>query len=284
MCEDFDRFMHDYRTDPDREFAASLHARLAHMDTQAEQSRQRGLLGRLLRRTGYETYGSDQKGPLMKPRSPWKIRLVVTMLAIAFFVAIPPLRALATDILQQLGVLTITNAPTVVEQELATRPEDREKNLPSVGLDGFSSVGAAQVSAAAGFPVYEPQYLPEGGRLFDWESIRIEDPTPRAAIISMYQISTKPTYLTLTQQPQSSLTSDEIQVGSATTQKVMVGSNEAIWIERIALAKTGPNNEELAYVNGLMWQADGYHFWLSGDTDTSLETLKSFAESLAPGQ
>jgi hypothetical protein len=275
MSDDFDRFMDAYHAEPDQEFAKNLHARLTRLDAQAAQSAYQRLWARFTPGAGSLEYPPNQKGQPMKPRSPWKVRLAATLMIIGFLVAMPPFRALASDILQQLGVLTITNAPTYPEQELAN-PNSVDRSV-SLLLDGIGPIpSAADVSAEVGFPVYVPQQLPSGMSLLDRGVGRSETNSP--AIITLYTSNAQTDILMLAQQP---LATAELRVGSAPTQKVMVGANEGVWVEHTA---QGINLQELMYNNVLFWNADGYAFSLSGQTDMTLETMKSIAESLAPGQ
>lgn len=274
MSDNFDRFLHEYRHEPDAQFAANLHRRLQALDTAPAQPR-RWFWSRWARRDAQES----------RRHLAWKPRLAVAFMLLALLVGaatISPLRALATDILQQLGILSITNDPTMTERDLAQPYDPNAPQSEGIWLSGIGPFpSAAELSDQVGFAVYAPEWLPDGTSIIDRDALPLNGPPGRFSSVTLIGASAQAAPISLSQQPLETVVATEIPVGSAATSRVSVGDNEGVWIERTAWASRG---SDVVYLDVLIWNADGFTFTLTSEPGIGLATLTAIAESLAPAR
>lgn len=219
--------------------------------------------------------------PAARPRAVrrWSMGLAVAV-ALAALLLVPPIRTFATNILGQLGLVTYTNEPSVLEKVAAGTPVPESKAIAEI-LDPAArqnQLTPAQLSAEIGAPVYAPPALPAGWSL----GYRVAAAMPngdKGALASF----TLPdaTSLILIQHPTLTVPMTA-GVGAATVQQVTVGGNEGVWVEGFAFSQATPD-AALKRGNSLSWEADGFTFSLLHES-WGLAELKAFAEALTPQQ
>ncbi len=245
--------------------------------------------------------------------APWTPRAVArrrflnattaTLLILILLVTTTPQgRALAQAIIYRIGNFVITNESSEAEKYVATLQSD----IPTPTVDPnrvctdcsepvvAGRLTIAQASVKAGFPVYEPKYIPVGYQLSARDvlmtgssitadaSYRIEldpplhDGLQMAGIIALGQ-----TLVSRDAQPW------EKGVGNVPIVDVNVRGQPGVWLEQIPVIPFQNQQGEWNYErwNQLVWAEGGYTFMLQTNMPSdmlSLNELLKVAESLAP--
>lgn len=263
MNEPNDTFLHTYREEPDAGFAARLQTQLTELGPPAADS----ALHRLLPgRRGTQRPGA------------WKMRLAAMAAVLALLFTVTPLRALATDILYEWGVITFTNDPTWPELMAAgvtPTPLPESGVGVTIELDGQQVYNIPKINQIVGYPVYVPQSTPAGATLYDRTAAEI-GPGEHMAVAGYLMADGD--LLTIFQHR---LNKRERQqpVGQAIVLPETIGANSGVWIEGLSTQNQGA---KLLRSNMLIWDADGYTFTLMGSLDRA--EMKAIAESMAPGE
>ncbi|HEY1012850.1 MAG TPA: hypothetical protein VGE07_09125, partial [Herpetosiphonaceae bacterium] len=193
----------------------------------------------------------------------WRLRAVAGAAVLLAVVTLPPLRALATDLLYQLGVIQITNAPTHAELIAAGQtPTPLAPDVPvvSFSFDGEQIPELTAMQAQVGYPVYQAAVLPEGARLFDRDSQHVMHDDYATA--TAYMLRDQRTLLTLFQAREGKLRT-QVNVGTATTEAVTINGHAGVWIEGVGTGVTGTTVQRS---NQLVWNAHGFTFELWSGT------------------
>jgi hypothetical protein len=271
MNEQHDDFLHAYREEPAADFAASLRAQLGEAGQPAPRSLASWVRDRLI----------PGRGGAAPRQGAWKLRLAATAAILALLFTVTPLRALATDILYQLGVITYTNDPTMAEiLTSGVTPTPPPTDIPGkvIELDGVRVYQIPVISRLVGYPVYAPQHVPIGAELYDRETSKVA--AGEYLAISAYRL-VGGDFLYIEQTHVGfNIRGERIGVGSASVQPETVGANPAVWVEGIATNNAGAT---LQRSNMLMWDADGYTFTLQSASLDRAE-MKAIAASMAPGE
>lgn len=181
---------------------------------------------------------------------------------------IPPLRALAQDILGQIGIFQFTNEQTFAQQ-IVGQTITPAPTTPMTVSNRVTRWNVEQASELAGFPVYEPSYLPPD---YNFSTRRVDSNERGIFVNSEF---TKRTYdgninnadaLTLIQiLPTTTQDIREWAVGDAQLVDVVVDGNVGLWIEDTPNGWTTDENgnRQTFGVNMLVWEKDGYTFWMT---------------------
>lgn len=268
MNEQHDDFLHAYREEPAADFAARLRAQLG---DPAPRSSARRVFDRLI----------PGRGGAAPRQGAWKLRLATMAAILVLLFTVTPLRALATDILYQWGLITFTNDPTVPDLRaagLTPTPQSDDGIDAVIELDGEGVEEAAVLSQQVGYPMYVPHYVPTNAKLFDRDTAEID--TGGYAVGTGYMMSDN-NLLVISQTP-SKPKERQFAVGEAGVESETVGANPAVWVEGIATSSQG---SKVFRSNMLLWDADGYSFMLMSESSTlDRATMKAIAESMAPGE
>jgi hypothetical protein len=271
MNEQHDDFLHAYREDPAADFAARLRSQLDDMGQPAPQSFARRTLDRLM----------PGRGGAAPRQGAWKLRLAALAAILALLFTVTPLRALATDILYQWGLITFTNNPTVPDllaAGLTPTPQPGGGADGVIELDGVHVDDAAVLSQQVGYPMYIPQYLPADATLFDRDTA--EGAPGEYAAATGYMMGDDSMLYIL--QRRSTPAEGEYAVGDAGVSAETVGANTAVWIEGISTSHEG---NKVSRGNMLIWDADGFQFTLMSQShNLDRAKMKAIAESMVPGE
>lgn len=266
MNNETDEFLHAYREAPEPGFAVRLQGQLAELGPPAAASP----LQRLLPRQG----GAQRPGA-------WKLRLAALAAVLALLFTVTPLRALATDILYEWGLITFTNDPTVPDLMAAgvtPTPKADAGHDAVLSLDGEDVEEAAALSQQVGYPMYVPQYVPAKAKLFDRATSEIT--TGGYAVATGYMMGNDDLLWIL--QTRSNSTEREFAVGDAGVEAETVNANPAVWVEGISTFHKGTT---VFRSNMLLWEADGYSFTImSSSKSLDRATIKAIAESMVPSE
>lgn len=189
---------------------------------------------------------------------------IVVLMAVVF--TVPPLRALAQEVIKRLQTLALTNAPSYVESFLMATPTIDPANPPVYQMD----LPLQDAIAKAGFTPLLPTYMPEG---YSLEGYRSNDgqftasfqPTNETyeqccAVLSLMQIANPPT------------DSAPFPMGDVLIEDVTVRGVPGLWVEDSHTGMTPDENGNLQIMptSILTWEADGYLFWMSSyDSQTN---------------
>lgn len=199
------------------------------------------------------------------------LAVAILLILIVTVLAVPPLRAVAQDVLARIGLLTITNEPT-----------DAELFLQGEAPRDYTTPGTPSPSATpdAAIPLYVPSYVPEGYEYDEANSLPndrefskiVPLPNDPQGNIANYQLN-------IQQFPKSqAVAAGTLAVGEAAqVSEVTVSGNKAVWIEHSLMGmQAGRNGEPIPlYVNYLMWETDGTFFMMRN-------LVMSPAEAIAP--
>jgi hypothetical protein len=271
MNEQHDDFLHAYREEPAAGFSSRLRAQLGELDHPAPRSFASRALDRLIP-------GRGGPAPL---QGAWKLRLAAMAAILALLFTMTPLRALATDILYQWGLITFTNDPTVPDlmaAGLTPTPRPGGGADAVIELDGIHIDDAALLSQQVGYPMYIPQYLPADATLFDRDTA--ESASGEYAAATGYMMGDDSLLYIL--QRRSTPAEGEYAVGDAGVAAETVGANTAVWVEGISTFNEG---NKVSRGNMLIWHADGFQFTLMSQShNLDRAKMKAIAESMVPGQ
>jgi hypothetical protein len=270
--------------------------------SQVERSLRQTLLKHVSEREELFTVKGSKHGKTFSPRPLYRaLSVVLALIAILIVVTltVSPIRALAQEVIRQIGNFVITNEPTDAEQYVATLESgtptltpNPEREIPEEMIVGRLTV--AQASDKAGFAVYAPAYLPEGYQL----STRDVLTTGQSTTISAdYQIELDPPLhngqqmrgiIAITQNDVYSGTQAWNQgVGDTPIVDVTVRGLPGVWVEQVPIYPFQDDQGKWDYArwNQLIWAEAGYTFMIQANIPADLlplaELLK-IAESLVP--
>jgi len=212
---------------------------------------------------------------------------------------IPPVRALAQDIIHQIGSFMISNAPSDAEQYVATLESgtptptpDPNGGIPEDVIAGLLTSG--QASAKAGFPVYAAAYLPSGYQLYIRD---VQTASQSTTIHTAYRIELDPPLHNGAQMAgiisfeQSLVASGaptwEKGIGDTPVVDVTVRGQPGVWLEQVPVYPFQNDQGEWDYArwNQLIWAEAGYTFMIQTNMPSDLlplaELLK-IAQVLTP--
>lgn len=215
--------------------------------------------------------------------------LIVTMLAV------PPLRAVAQDILARIGLLTITDDPTDAELFMQGEPP-RDYTTPGTP--------APSATPDASIPVYLPAYVPAGYTFDEVNSVKDDREYTKIVPLPNDDLGNIVNYqLNIQQFPKTqAVGAGTFAVGDAAeVTDVTVGGNKGVWIEHSLMGmQAGRDGQPIPlYVNYLIWETDTVFFMIRNlvmspaepialenqpEPLLSLEEMLRVAGSLQPAQ
>ncbi len=224
--------------------------------------------------------------------------LALITILVLVTLTVPPVRALAQEIIHRIGNFVITNEPSDAEQYVATLESgtptptpNPNREIPEEMIVGRLTV--AQASSKAGFAVYEPAYIPEG-YLFSTRDVLN---TGQSTTISAdYQVELDPPLhdglqmsgiIAITQSyVYSGAQSWKMGVGDTPIVDVIVRGLQGIWLEQVPIYPFQDDQGEWDYArwNQLIWAEAGYTFMIQTNMPADLlplDELVKIAESLS---
>lgn len=221
----------------------------------------------------------------VKPRQPARIirlgRIVAASAAVfvlmtLLILTIPPLRALAQDILRQIGVITISNAPTAYDV-YSTQPTIPPDSTPIPGVTpqiyDMQTLSLEAAAAQTGFAVLVPHSLPARYRLTArdvWHQNGVN------SVTTIYHRPQPDDSLSISQtiyDPNEPDQSRQFDVGDAAVTDVTVRGLPGLFAEHVTTWPPG------AMINMLFWQEGEFTFMMQSSLLT-LDEILSIADSL----
>lgn len=219
------------------------------------------------------------KGLIMSPRYRY-VRWFVTSAAlftliVAIILTVPPLRAIAQDILRQIGIYNVTDAPT--DAEIAMQP------VPSIDLAIADedtvliplTTGQldAEIATNSSFWRAKLPIIPAGYEVVDYHFV-IYEPSSFGYSQTRYTRKDNPdswfSFQQMAKAPE--LYPIEYDSGGAQIEEIVVGDSPAVFISGYA---EYPEHD----IRMLIWEQDYRRMWLIA-TDLDKERLISMAESV----
>ncbi len=203
------------------------------------------------------------------------LALVLTAALLVIALSTPAIRALAQQIVHQVGNLLLTTGPSWGERAL---------EMEKAGLAGgtpmpLPNLDPETASAQAGFPILMPSYLPEGYTLAKIIVMKSETGTFVGVTYTSYEV------LTLLQwkftDPHDLV---EFPIGQADVEEVEVRGHRGVWLEGChgSILVGGAGRMWLGKENVLIWEENGIIYQLQSGPEKplSLEEMMRIADGL----
>jgi hypothetical protein len=208
--------------------------------------------------------------------------IIGLVLALAIFIS-PPVRALADQILRQIGAFTFVDRSSQVGvAEPADEPPAPTAEPLAPGQMRAAS-DAAQASSLAGFTVLAPTYLPSG---YSQEGSWSVAPQGNGVIVVSSYRSQAGHFLLLNQfQYGAGDSYEQSYYANEEVQDVTVRGHAGVWLVGRSMtdpwSTPQPGQPELVATSWLLWEENGVNYSLFGDALDQDEAQK-IAESLTP--
>ncbi|MFD3166789.1 hypothetical protein [Herpetosiphon sp. NSE202] len=263
MKNNHDDFLYQYQETPDLEFTTRLRDNLMAVDRALPSA----------------ASVMAQSTPRMRDRR-WSGRLRMLMGGVALLCALTltPLRALATNILHELGLVQITNAPTYADMIAAGQtPTPQPPSVPQVSFTFDTQLTElAPIQAQAGYSVYQVDSLPAGVELQDRDIQHVVDND--YAIATAYKQSGESRMIILIQVREGKMLTN-VPVGAAQTESVTINGAPGVWVDGVTFYD---QEDGVMPSNKLIWNADGFSFQLVGVPSKALALQLAASVTPAP--
>jgi hypothetical protein len=268
-----DNFLSNFREPPRPEFAEALYQRL-------NAPSQRLTLHKRIKQ-----FMESQTMLRKRLASGFSLALLILLAVLVFS---PPARAYAQEIISRIGNLFISDAPTYAEQfenklqdgllptsDPNAEPEVIEWQPPTL-------LTVAEASSQAGFEVYELVDIPAEYELISRGIMPPNEDERVIRVSATWQSPQGPLVFSQTTWAEDA-GPHTLPVGEAPAEKVSVQGVEGIWIEGLRLSTYVENNAVAPkYANLLIWQKDGFEFWLQSSAGLSQAEMLTIANSATP--
>lgn len=214
-------------------------------------------------------------------------RLALTFAAVLLVLTValaasPGARAMAANLLRQIGVMTLSERPAG-EPVLIAPPSPEQLALAEATATPIApaSLSGAPLEVAiaqAGFQPYLPGYLPAGFTQVELVAAEYVDDYGLGHGMGIFVTYLSPTdgYLAVQTTDFDERTQD-VPMGGRTMTDVVVKGQPGVWIEALPFASSLVSSQA---VNMLLWSANGYVLAVQADQLPLAEVLK-IAESLS---
>jgi hypothetical protein len=211
---------------------------------------------------------------------------LAALFLVLLFVFSPTARAFAQQGIIQLGRLLISHDPTYAEQfetriNSGTPTATREPDPAPVEWQAPPLLTVDEASTQAGFPSRQIGSLPEN------LSIVARFITQPDSVNRFTQVTTtchsQEFILVFNQRLYEPDSAQQVMpVGDATVTEITVQGVKGNWIEELRLSTYVDDQNKVApkFANVLVWEKDGFEFWLQSTPGLSLEDMLKIAESI----
>lgn len=269
-----DKFLSNFREPPRSEFTKTLYQRL-NAPSQ--------------RLTHYQRFKQ-----FMESHSIFQRRLatgfsLALLVLLAVLVFSPPARAYAQEILFRIGNLLISDAPTYAEQFenklqaglLSTSDANAGREIIEWQPPALLTV--AEAASQSGFEVYDLVDTPSEYELIARQVMQPNEEEGAMRVSTIWQSPQGSLVFSQTKALAAGTDPHTLPVGEAPVKKVSVQGVEGVWIEGLRLSTYVENNAVAPkYANLLIWERDGFEFWLQSSAGLSQAEMLSIANSAVP--
>ena len=212
---------------------------------------------------------------------------VALLILLAVLVFSPLGRAYAQEIFARIGNLFISDAPTYAErfenklQEGLLPTSDPNSEPETIEWQPPALLTVAEASSQAGFEVYDLVDIPPKYKLTSREVMPSNKDERATRVSATWQSPGGP--LVFSQTRVTGADPHTLPVGEAPAEKVSVQGVEGIWIESLRLSTYVENNQVAPeYANLLIWEKDGFEFWLQSSAGLPQAEMLTIANSATP--
>ncbi len=226
----------------------------------------------------------------MKTSSPLRrfvpgIALLALILTLVFSASV---RAYAQEIFTQIGQWLISDEPTYAEQfetQINLETPTVHSTADPIPLEWQAPplLTLAEATAEAGFPVFEMTALPENLQLVARFVTLPDEENPFTRVTTTYHSSTANLVLSQTSYlPDAS--PQTLPIGESPTQPITVQEVSGLWIEALRLSTYVDDNNQVApqFANLLIWEKDGFEFWLQSTPGLPQADMLAIANAIEP--
>jgi len=270
-----DSFLSNFRESPRPEFARALYVRI---DTPLKTTYAPGHRLALL-------MGWSSPAPRRQLALGIGLSALVLLLALAL---LPPARAYAAELVLRIGRLFITREPTYAEQfeakinragptgEPAASPSPLEWQAPPL-------LSLADASAQAAFPAAEISFQPSSLPMVARYVTLPGDEGLFTRVTTVYSDDQNNLVFSQTAYPPEAPT-QTLPVGESPAAEVALQGGEGVWIENLRLSTYVDENNRVAprFASLLVWEKDGFEYWLQATPGRPLPEMLAIAESIQP--
>ena len=254
-----DEFLKNYQESPSHEFSERLYQRIM-MKEEIRLNRKR----------------------LLQPV--FALLVIFLVLGVAFT---PAGRVYARQLFEQIGRLFITHEPTYAEQmesALQSGEMDLELSADSIPVEWqeVSLLSLEEAADQAGFDVYEIGDVPEGFEIIARYVFLPEEESLFTKVSTNYKQGG--TILVFNQTLYGEgISESKLPVGDALVSEVEVQGTKGLWIENLRLSTWIEEDQVVPqYASLLVWEKDGFEFWLQSTPGLELEEMLNMANSVEP--
>jgi hypothetical protein len=256
----------------DDESLLTLARTLAQVDFSAESRIRESLRDQLLSRANRNS-SRDRGKRSPNPRRTLAAIVAALLLITAAILAFPPLRALAQEVLRQIGLIQLTNAPSSAQLWLTHTP------IPAL-ITPLPNLELEEARATFGRAIYTPTYVPAGYVLTRLSA-------SHGSVSSLYNLVVDGECcrtLWITQLRNGGSTSP-FGVGDAPIVDVTVGDLPGEWVENAPIGADPSSESGILPANLLTWRDSDNVFWIQSfstidDQRLPLDEMLRIAESL----
>ncbi len=281
------------RADPDLAFAADLMAQQPPPDAAFAQDLETSLRAMI---TNRQTPVAAPNGHKRRSHAPLTVLLeaaAAAIIIIGVFLKVPGLRSFAPDIIREIGGIRISTEPTEAERDAARFNSGTPTALPPTLEPGVTPVRQAysmrwltveQAEAEVGFHAYAPTYVPDG-YVLSGRDTWMHDGQPiwgdhRLVVDTSYTGGGSSHFVIWQNRYREGYVAD-LPIGDSPVLDVTVRGYAGIWIEQAqrGIGKGAEEEWHTVGVNILLWEEDGFTFWMQSST-LALDEMLKIAESL----
>ncbi|MEJ2710731.1 MAG: hypothetical protein P8074_24175 [Anaerolineales bacterium] len=211
------------------------------------------------------------------------------LILLAVLVFSPLGRAYAQEIFARIGNLFISDAPTYAErfenklQEGLLPTSDPNAEPETIEWQPPALLTVAEASSQAGFEVYNLVDIPAEYELIYRGIMPPNEDESATRVSATWQSPQGALVFSQTKVWAAGADPRTLPVGEAPAEKVSVQGVEGIWIEGLRLSTYVENNTVAPlYANLLIWEKDGFEFWLQSSAGLSQAEMLTIANSATP--
>lgn len=215
-------------------------------------------------------------------------RTVTVLALLALFLSLSltfqPVRALAGQVLGQIGFFNFTNDTAIPEEWIGQEnfKQAADTTATPMPVQSYTAPSEQAAEQRAGFDLYVAGYLPE---CFSLNGRSVLGEQAASTISTSYHCPGKTVYedvfLHIDQSLLQGSSSMDYAIGDAQPVEITLRGQTGVWIDQAPIGvQTNRNGEtELMPVNLLMWEEDGFFFQVRSNR-LSQEEMVKVAESL----
>lgn len=251
--------------------------RLTETDLSVESKRLGEIRQTLIEQAGKLEPAGEKLPKVVQTRRILGLIAAVLVIAIGAVFTVPSLQTFAQDILIQIGVITISNAPTGMDVYL-TEPTPNPSSMPNPSVEPqvfeMRQLSVEEANALIEFTMSAPTYLPAGYRISNrdvWQRNGLN------SVTTIYHNAQMNDSLSISQtiyDTSHPTQGREFPVGEASIIEINVRDVQGAWVEGVTTWPPG------ATLNMLFWQEGEFTFMMQS-AKLPLDEMLGIAESLS---